>query len=237
MTILKAPPNVNGFIQAMRAALAEAADPTAAVAMRAYMRNQFDYLGIPSGPRRAATIPIIKGLGVISAEDAVNYARALWAQPQREYRYVAVDLLLRCRKGLNTESIPALLELARDGAWWDTVDGMASVIGNVIQAERRTNPDAQRQMDAALVHENLWTRRIAMIHQVGWKTETDADRLFDYARTLAGESDFFIRKAIGWALRDYARHDPDGVRAFLDEMGSQLSPLSVREAAKHLSRA
>jgi len=231
---MNALPTPYGFTQSIRAVLSEIADPAAAVAMRAYMRDQFDYLGIPSNPRRAATVPLIKSLGVISADQALGYARSLWAQPQREYRYVAVDLLLRCRKGLSSECIPALLELARDGSWWDTVDGLASVVGKVLEVDRKTDPDAQRQMDAALLHENLWTRRIAMIHQVGWKNETDAARLFSYARTLAPETDFFIRKAIGWAIRDYAWHQPAAVRGFLDEMGNRLSSLSIREAAKHL---
>jgi 3-methyladenine DNA glycosylase AlkD len=89
-------------------------------------------------------------------------------------------------------------------------------------------------MDAALQHESLWVRRIAMIHQLGWRGHTDEDRLFGYARALAAENDFFVRKAIGWALRDYARHAPDVVSGFLSASRDLISPLTLREASKHL---
>jgi 3-methyladenine DNA glycosylase AlkD len=89
-------------------------------------------------------------------------------------------------------------------------------------------------MDVALRHPNMWVRRVAMLHQLGWRAETDTSRLFFYASELAAEPDFFIRKAIGWALRDYARHDPQAVRSFLQDARDRFSPLSIREAAKHL---
>ncbi len=90
-------------------------------------------------------------------------------------------------------------------------------------------------MDAALRHECLWVRRIAMIHQLGWRLETDSARLFGYAETLAPEGGFFIRKAIGWALRDYARWNPQAVRDFVAAMGERLAPLSVREAMRRIA--
>jgi 3-methyladenine DNA glycosylase AlkD len=90
-------------------------------------------------------------------------------------------------------------------------------------------------MDAALRHESLWVRRIAMIHQLGWRLETDSVRLFGYAEMLAPEGDFFIRKAIGWALRDYARWHPHAVRDFVAAMGERLAPLSTREATRRIA--
>jgi 3-methyladenine DNA glycosylase AlkD len=89
-------------------------------------------------------------------------------------------------------------------------------------------------MDECLVHPDLWVRRVAMLHQLGWREQTDQERLFSYALTLAPEKDFFIRKAIGWALRDHARTRPDAVRAFLAQHADRLSGLTVREAGKHL---
>ncbi|MEY4268768.1 MAG: hypothetical protein RIS90_3303, partial [Pseudomonadota bacterium] len=89
-------------------------------------------------------------------------------------------------------------------------------------------------MDAWLGHPNLWVRRVAMLHQLGWKAQTDQARLFRYALALAPETEFFIRKAIGWALRDHARTQPEAVRAFLAEHGLVLSGLTRREAGKHL---
>ena len=151
--------------------------------------------------------------------------------PEREYQYVAIDLLAKYEKKLSTEHLPALLALVQQKSWWDSVDGLAGVVGDVVRREPELG---QAQMDEALHHPNLWVRRVAMLHQLGWRAQVDAQRLFAYALHLAPEKDFFIRKAIGWALRDYARHDPQAVRGFLDAQGEKLSLLSVREAAKHL---
>jgi len=90
-------------------------------------------------------------------------------------------------------------------------------------------------MDACLGHTDLWVRRVAMLHQLGWKAQTVEPRLLHYARSLGGEKEIFIRKAIGWALRDYAYTRPEAVRAFLAQHGAQLSGLTVREAGKHLA--
>jgi 3-methyladenine DNA glycosylase AlkD len=89
-------------------------------------------------------------------------------------------------------------------------------------------------MDECLVHPHLWVSRMAVLHQPGWREQTDQDLLFHYALTLAPEKDFFIRKAIGWALRDHARIRPDAVRAFLTQHTDRLSGLTVRAAGKHL---
>jgi len=89
-------------------------------------------------------------------------------------------------------------------------------------------------MDDCLVHPPLWVRRIAMLHQLGWKSQTDQERLFRYALALSGETDFFIRKAIGWALRDHARTQPEAVRRFLAQHANEFSGLTRREAGKHL---
>lgn len=202
--------------------------------MAAYMRDQFSFLGVPTPVRRKATAAALREPRPTA--DLLRDARALWALPEREYQYVAADLLLRQWARLSMSDLDAVLALACDCAWWDTVDALAHVVGNIVLAARATDPHAQRAMDAALGHTDLWVRRIAMLHQLGWRGQTDTARLFAYALTLAHEPDFFIRKAIGWALRDYAHHDPDAVRAFLDQHGARLSALSVREAGKHLGR-
>jgi 3-methyladenine DNA glycosylase AlkD len=162
-------------------------------------------------------------------------AALLYDLPEREYRYAASDLLARHVGRLDMSAIASLLALAQRDSWWDTVDGLAGIVGDVVRAARRKEPDAQAAMDAALRHDCLWVRRIAMIHQLGWRLETDTARLFGYAETLAPESDFFIRKAIGWALRDYARWNPPAVRDFAAAMSGRLSPLSAREATRRIS--
>ena len=214
-------------------ALAAFADPARAVAMRAYLRDQFPFLGIPTPARRAALKPLLKVN--FDQKRLLTAADRLWCLPEREYRYAAIDLLARHVGRLDLSAVGPLLALAQREPWWETVDGLAGLVGDVVRAARRNDPDAQGAMDAALRHECLWVRRIAMIHQLGWRLETDSARLFGYAEMLAPEGDFFIRKAIGWALRDYARWNPHAVREFVATMGGRLSPLSTCEATRRIA--
>jgi len=220
------------FVADVRAALTRVADAQRAHAMRAYMRDQFDFIGVMATPRREALRPLFRVKR--SSADLLVCANALWSLPEREYHYAAVDLLRRQWKAFTLADIDAMLDLAQLNSWWDTVDALADVIGDVVRAARVDDPKAQRCMDAALTHQSMWVRRIAMLHQLGWRNDTDEKRLFDYALKLSHEEDFFIRKAIGWALRDYAHHYPQAVRDFLATAGDRLSPLTRREADKHL---
>lgn len=217
----------------IRDALAALADPARAVPMRAYMRDRFPFLGIQTPVRRAALRPLFKVN--FDQKSLLTAAGLLYELPEREYRYAASDLLARHVGRLDLSAVAQLLALAQRDAWWDTVDGLAGIVGDVVRAAHRNDPDAQTTMDAALRHDCLWVRRIAMIHQLGWRLETDTTRLFGYAETLAPERDFFIRKAIGWALRDYARWNPQAVRDFVAAMGARLSPLSAREATRRIA--
>ena len=218
------------FARAVADALTPLADPQRAAGMKAYMRGQFDYLGIPTPARRAAAAPLIRGFAMAPAAELRAAAFALWAMHEREYQYVAVDLLARHAHALALADVEWLLELTATKSWWDTVDGLAKVVGSAVRAGGAAG---KRRMDRAVQARHLWVRRIAVLHQLGWREATDTGRLFAYARLLAHEQEFFIRKAIGWALRDYAWHDWRAVEAFLKTEGAALAPLSVREAKKH----
>lgn len=217
----------------LKIALEAAAEPGRAAPMQAYMRDQFVFLGVATPQRRLAARDLLAGLKGIDADTLLEHAQLLWQQPQREYQHVALDMLTLHRRQLGVEHLPALLGLARQRAWWGSVDGMAGIVGDVLQAELRRGGDGHAHMLPALHHEDFWLRRIAMLHQLGWRADTDAAWLFDAALALAHEDEFFIRKAIGWGLRDYARHAPAEVLAFATEHRQQLSPLSYREALKH----
>ncbi|HJV02686.1 MAG TPA: DNA alkylation repair protein [Burkholderiaceae bacterium] len=214
-------------LAAIRKVLTANAQAARAEPMRAYMRNQFPFLGVPTPLRRQSLKPIFAELKGSGAAQLIAIAKQLWALPEREYQYAALDMLALRHTELGVGDLSALLLLAQQKSWWDTVDGLASIIGDIL-AGRHDG------MDAALSSPNMWLRRIAMLHQLGWRARTDSVRLFNYARTLAPEGEFFIQKAIGWALRDYARHDPDAVAAFLRAEKDHLAPLSYREANKHL---
>ena len=220
----------------LKAALEAVAEPGRVAPMQAYMRDRFVFLGVAAPQRRLAARGLLAGLTGIDAATLLEHAQLLWPQPQREYQHVALDMLALHRRQLNIAHLPALLALARQRAWWDSVDGMAGIVGEVLQAEHQRGGDGHAHMDGALRHEDFWLRRIAMLHQLGWRADTDAGWLFEAALALAPEDEFFIRKAIGWALRDYARHAPAEVLAFATEHRLQLSPLSYREALKHQPR-
>lgn len=214
------------FVAAVSEAFVSLANPERAVAMRAYMRDQFDFLGIPTPVRRSATRDLIRRY-TVNLPAAVD---ALWQREHREFQYVGCDLLRAHQRKLTARDLPHFERWMTSRSWWDTVDGLVPSVGSIVRAD----PSQISHMKRWLEHESLWLRRAAILHQLGWKSETDPVRLFEFCLRRAGDSDFFIRKAIGWALRDYARHAPDAVAAFVARHAGELSPLSVREAAKHL---
>ena len=209
-------------------ALQSVADPARSAAMRAYMRDQFEFLGVGTPRRRAATKVIYASMKSCGPDELIDVARTIWKCPEREYQYAAIDLLAMHYDKFDTRHLPFLMELAQSRSWWDTVDALASVIGKVLCPWH----DGK---DQAIAHENMWVRRIALLHQLGWRDKTDRERLFSYVLMRAHEKEFFIQKAIGWALRDYARHAPQAVREFISAEKGRLSPLSYREANKHLA--
>lgn len=222
------------FVCAVEQALTPLADASRAVQMKAYLLDQFEFLGLPAPVRRQA----VKGIGKVkwqTADDLLAAAELLWQKPQREYRYTAVDLLRKHSSMLSVNDLPALQDLLLRDAWWETVDGLSAAIAEVMHAAVLQKSNAAVAMDAWLKHPSHWVRRSAMLHQLGWRLDTDTTRLFGYAQQLADEKEFFIRKAIGWALRDYARWNPQAVTNFVVQHRANLSGLTVREAAKHLS--
>ena len=210
------------------------ADEAKAEGMKAYLLHQFEFLGLPAPVRRAA----VKGIDKVqwqSASDVLAAADLLWQKPEREYRYTAVDLLRQHSAQLSVNDLPALQALLLREPWWETVDGLTGVFGEVMHVSVQQKPDAAKVMDVWMKHTSFWVRRSAMLYQLGWRSDTDAKRLFRYAQQLTNDNEFFIRKAIGWALRDYARWNPQAVTEFLLQHRTRLSPLTVREAAKHLN--
>lgn len=221
------------FVDAVEAAFAPLADRETALGMERYLLNRYAFLGLPAPVRRSA-VKAVMAQPVETREDLLCTARLLWEKPQREYRYVAIDLLMRLYRLLSVADLGALRAMLEVDAWWETVDGMSGVIGAVLRDSRLISDQGPRTMDEWIHDSDFWVRRVAMLHQRGWRLDTDTVRLFNYAELLADEKEFFIRKAIGWALRDYARWDPGSVRDFVDSHRMSLSPLTVREALKRL---
>jgi 3-methyladenine DNA glycosylase AlkD len=209
-----------------------AANPADAGPMRAYMRDAFPFLGIKTPRRRELAKQIVRGLSVPDEADLRAVALACWAQPAREYQYFAVDWLVKHSARPGPRFLATIETLVTTRSWWDTIDPLATrVVGPIVTR----HPDAVSTMDKWAADDNLWLARTAVLHQLHYKEDTDTARLFGYCTALAGHSDFFIRKAIGWALRHYARTAPDAVRAYVRATPT-LSPLSVREAMKRLKQ-
>lgn len=218
---------------AIEARLRPLANPERAAPMRAYLLGQFDFLGIATPARRAAIKDLV-AQPLAGGEAVLAAAERLWRLPERECRYAAIDLLRRQQRQLEPSHLPAIQALLLREPWWETVDGLVAVIGAILLEANKGGEGRQHEMDAWVGHDSFWVRRAAVLHQLGWRLETDEQRLGAYCLRLANEREFFIRKAIGWALRDYARWNPDFVRDFVAENAGCLSRLTVREACRRL---
>jgi 3-methyladenine DNA glycosylase AlkD len=208
-----------------------AGDPERATGTAAYMRNQFPFLGMVTAKRRALSREVLAGIANPDEDELCTVALACWDLPEREYQYFACDWLARHAKVLTPVALDTVRTLVTTKSWWDTVDSLAAhVVGPIVAR----HPEAVSTMDAWLMDENMWLARTAILHQLTYREHTDVDRLFRYCLARAGHPDFFIRKAIGWALRQYAWTDPEAVRRFVRAHETHLSGLSRREALKNV---
>ncbi|MEV0979034.1 DNA alkylation repair protein [Streptomyces sp. NPDC049915] len=208
-----------------------AADPERAGAMRAYMKDVAPFLGIATPERRGLSRTVLSGTARPGEADCAAIALRCWALPEREYHYFAVDYLRRHVGRCSSAFLPVVRHLITTVPWWDTVDLLAAhVVGPLVAAD----PGLATAMDAWIADDDLWPARTALLHQLRFKEDTDTERLFGYCLRRSGHPDFFIRKAIGWALREYAKTDPDAVRAFLARERGRFAALTVREALKNI---
>lgn len=216
---------------AVRTALEAVAVRADGEPMAAYMKNHFVFLGVKVPAQRAATKDFIAAGRDATNEEILGVAADLWAQPEREFQHIGCILLRRWAGGFEPDAIDDVEQLIMSKSWWDTVDPLASrTVGTMVTK----HPDLVTVMDQWIEDENLWLNRSALIHQLFYKEATDVDRLFAYVERHASHKDFFIRKAIGWALRQHGHTDPEAVRAFVVAHDAELSGLSKREALKHI---
>lgn len=208
-----------------------AADPVRAREAAAYMKDVAPFLGIRTPERRALSRAVLEGTPRPAEADCTAIALRCWRLPEREYHYFAADYLRRHVGRCSSAFVPVARHLITTVSWWDTVDTLAAhVVGALVAAD----PGLVRVMDRWIEDDDLWVARTALLHQLRHKEATDAGRLFRYCLRQSGHPDFFVRKAIGWSLREYAKTDPDAVRGFVDSARDRLAPLSVREALKNL---
>lgn len=210
----------------------EAADPARATSMAAYMRDQFPFLGVPGPAQKLLAREVLAGLPKPAEADLREVALGCWALPEREYQYFACGWLRRHARVCSAGFLDTARYLIMTKSWWDTVDALAAHLVGPLVARHRAA--LLSTMDDWVAGDELWLIRTAILHQLTYQEDTDADRLFRYCADRAGHPDFFIRKAIGWALREYAKTDPRAVHDFVKEHRAGLSGLSVREALKNI---
>jgi len=239
---LSIPPNgnipllmVHPLVLEIRAALQESADPLKAPRMQAYMKSAMPYRGVSSPAQKAIWKRTFGAHALPSAQRWQRVALTLWREAAfREERYAAIALTgLRTYEPYRTmDSIPMFEEMIVTGAWWDFVDAIAGHhLGDVLRADPRRMARLMRRW-ARDAH--LWKRRSAILCQLGFKHETDVTLLYDCIEPNMADTQFFIRKAIGWALRQHAWTDPREVKRYVQANRSRLSGLSVREALKNI---
>ncbi|TYP75585.1 DNA alkylation repair protein [Paenibacillus methanolicus] len=211
--------------------LSSHADPAVAAPMAAYMRDQFPFLGLKNPERVALTRAFLAEHGLPAGEaELLQVAEELWSLPQREFQYTAMLLLEKRLKHAQPERMPLLERLITTKSWWDTVDILAGKLAGSLFARY---PDlVDEYISKWTASDDMWLNRSALLFQLHYKERTDRELLFALVRRYAGHEDFFIRKAIGWALREYSKTDAASVTRLVEE--TLLSPLSAREALKWL---
>lgn len=202
-------------------------DPARSVHMAAYMKNRFRFLGLSQPARKALSKPFLKEWATWDIAVVLEISSALWQLPQREYQYVAMDLLHRCKKSWTPGACELFKTFITDKSWWDTVDFIAArLIGGFLE-----NKDRAFLTDW-VISENIWQNRTALLFQLFYKEKTDQAFLFNTIETLMPKPEFFIQKAIGWSLRQYHKTKPTAVEEFVEQ--HNLSGLARREALKHV---
>lgn len=224
----------HGIVSGVERALSPLGDAERAQAMQTYLKGIAPFLGIQAPDRRHAVRPILESLGPPPDERGLAAAaRALFARPEREYAYVACDLIARWVSHCTSEFlVHPVEELLTTRPWWDTVDALGSA---AVSPLCRGYPELSGVILRWSASGDVWLVRSALQHQRGWHEDTDVPFVLTLCGAHADNSEFFIQKAIGWALRDLARLDAASVATFLDQH-PVLTRTATREAERGLGR-
>lgn len=224
--------NPNEYVSLVEAEFSRHQNAVRAAGAKAYMRGQFEFYGMPTPYRRLVQKKFHATHARPPYEQISRVTKLMWNKPQRELHYFALELLEKYKKQFTPGDIPLFEFLITHNSWWDTVDFIAP---KLIASLHLSHPEIAEDNCNRWIHSgNSWLMRSAIIHQLLYKKKTNEQLLYRMILTAIDHPDFFIRKAIGWSLRQYAKTNPESVIKFLKSNKNQLSPLSYREAAKHL---
>jgi 3-methyladenine DNA glycosylase AlkD len=220
------------WIENTREALVPIANDTDASFMKAYLRGQFEFYGIKSGPRREALKPLFSKDNLPSIDEMGGVVDQLWALPQREFQLVAVDLLIKTKTKLPVSTLDDVERWITTKSWWDTVDMLAThIVGTLFKnfpSETALYIQKWRQS------EDFWLRRTALLYQLKFKTDTDVSLLLEVIKENKLDNEFFIQKAIGWVLREYSKTNAELVIKFIEQ--ENIQGLAKREGLKWINK-
>nr|WP_315207561.1 DNA alkylation repair protein [uncultured Flavobacterium sp.] len=219
------------FILALENAFEVNQNPENAFAMAKYMKNNFPFFGIKTEERRRIFKEIWKENKEEVSANTRGIALDLYSKPEREFQYCAIEILIKELKGnYKKQDIQLIEKLILNNSWWDSVDTIAKyILGEyLLEFPSETKKVITRFSDS----QNMWLNRSAILFQLGYKQRTNVDFLFSECLKQAHSKEFFIQKAIGWALREYAKSNPKIVKEFVEK--SNLKPLSTKEALKNI---
>ena len=208
--------------------LKEVANPEDAIYMKAYMKDQFEFLGVKTPVRRKLSKVFFKKNSSLAID--WKFIHQAWDNPYREMQYVVLDYLQLKQKALTPSDLPKIKKLAQTKPWWDTIDFLCRSVGYICLHY----PETKKFVLEWSRDEDFWLRRLAIEHQLLQKEETDVQLLEQILINNLDQTEFFINKAIGWALRDYSKTNPDWVREFIEKYKDKLSKLSIKEGSKYL---
>lgn len=220
------------YIQLLKAHFSAQAVPEIALPMKKYMRNQFDFLGIKAPQITCLHKQFIEQHGWPDSSQLSSLTKTLWQWPEREYQYLALRFVDHFISQLTPSDLPMLEWLLLNKSWWDTVDSIAiHPVGDLFS---RFPIECEPYLEKWRSHENIWLRRTTLLFQLAYKHKTDEALLFSLIKENLGSQEFFINKAIGWALREYSKTAPEAVEQYVKE--TELASLSHREALKWIKK-
>jgi 3-methyladenine DNA glycosylase AlkD len=223
----------NDIFQSTQEWCVQQANPAAASAMKAYMKNHFDFYGINAPSRKVFVSKLKKEWGKSIIPSLPELSILLWQENHRESQYIAVDLWAAYIKHYGPDMLPTLEAMILTKSWWDTVDGIApALVGNILKRYPETR---KAYIYKWAESPNIWLQRSAIIFQLKYGKDTDWDLLCETILLHDQSKEFFVRKAQGWALRQYSRYAPEKVHQFI-EVNPQLSGLTKKEALKLIGK-
>jgi len=201
-----------------------------AIKMAAYMKDKFPFLGIQSPLRIELSKLIHKDVSQLNISEIEYLVNQLWSLPEREYQYLAIAILDKNKSRLTPSHIEFVLDLIKSKSWWDSID---TLVPNIVAWLLREYPELiDEYVPSWIVSENIWINRTAILFQLKYKKDTDFELQKEIIDSLKNKKEFFVKKAIGWSLREYSKMEPKIVEEYIKN--ANLQPLSEKEGMKFI---